>query len=162
MQTKIEQRTPVAPLRRLPEERPLPGRIEEPAPGAAGRADRIWCAVVIASNPEHPKPAPPELTQIAEKISHFFGYRQIELIGSAAKPIDEYTDHWLVPCQDFWLKVASKRDADSAVCTEDIQLYSNKRRILGTTIRLGPDSPVFINGPMHARGQVLIILQLQP
>ena len=127
--------------------------------------DRIWCAVVIASNVDDPKPPPAELKRFALRMKRVFGYNQFELFGSATKTIDESVERWLVPSQNFWLCVKAKptrqRDVDRGYDL-DLQLFHDKRRLLETDVTLAFESPVFIRGPLHARGQILIVLQILP
>src|SRR3954451_18942503 len=84
------------------------------APAPARADEHIWSALVLASKVEKPKPPPPELAKIAPKIQQIFGCNQVEIIGSATKTIDEELEHWLVPTQNFWLCVKSKRKAETA------------------------------------------------
>src|SRR5688500_5715453 len=70
--------------------------------------ERIWAALVLASGSPNPKPPAPELVPFAGKIRKFFGYNQVELIGSAAKPMGGEGEQWLVPSQNFWLKIKTK------------------------------------------------------
>jgi len=131
------------------------------APGARAD-DRIWSAIVLASESEKPKPPPAELQRLAPKIERFFGYKQLELIGSATKEIDEEFERWLVPSQHFWLCVKSKRvpGADRTYLL-NISLVHDRRPLVETQAKLAPDAPLFIRGPMHARGQIIIVLQVQ-
>src|SRR3954468_18484344 len=137
----------------------LIGLLAAPAPARAD--EHIWSALVLASKVDKPKPAPPELAKIGPKIQQIFGCNQVEIIGSATKTIDEELEHWLVPTQNFWLCVKSKRKADTAY-TLDLSIYQDKRCIVQTQAKLGPNSPLLIRGPMHARGQLVIVLQVQP
>jgi hypothetical protein len=42
-----------------------------------------------------------------------------------------------------------------------ISLVHDKQPIVDTQTKLPQDSPLIIRGPMHARGQVLIVLMMQ-
>lgn len=131
------------------------------APSVARADEHIWSALVLASKVEKPKPPPAELAKIAPKIAQLFGGNQVEVIGSATKTIDEELEHWLVPTQNFWLCVKSKRKAETAYML-DLSIYQDKRCIVQSQAKLGPNSPLLIRGPMHARGQLVIVLQVQP
>jgi hypothetical protein len=41
-----------------------------------------------------------------------------------------------------------------------IALYHDKRCLVTARLKLVPDSPLIIRGPLHARGQLLIVLQV--
>ena len=131
------------------------------APALARADEHIWSALVLASKADKPKPPPAELAKIGPKIQQIFGCNQVEIIGSATKTIDEEQEHWLVPTQNFWLCVKSKRKAETAYLL-DLSIYQDKRCIVQTQAKLGPNSPLLIRGPMHARGQLVIVLQVQP
>lgn len=131
------------------------------APAQSRADERIWSAIVLASKADKPKAAPAELSRLAPKIERFFGYNQVELIGSARKDIDEQSEKWLVPSPHFWMSVKSRKQADEKLYNLQISLVHDKRPILETQAKLAPDAPLIIRGPMHASGQVLIILQVQ-
>ena len=42
-----------------------------------------------------------------------------------------------------------------------LQFYQDNRPILATEAQLAPGSPLFIRGPQHGAGQVIIELQVQ-
>lgn len=131
---------------------------------AAPAADRIWSAVVLATNPPTSKEAPPELREFAPRLKRVFGYSQFELIGAASEKIDDQNESWLVPSQSFWLGVKARR----AVSKEarggyllNLQLFQDKRPLLETEAKLAPGSPLFIRGPQYGKGQIIIVLQVQ-
>jgi hypothetical protein len=130
-----------------------------PAPSRAD--DRIWSAIVLASKAEKPKAAPAELQRLAPRIERFFGYNQVELIGSTTKEIDDSTEKWLVPSSHFWMSVKSRKQTDEKLYNLQISLVHDKRPILETQAKLALNTPLIIRGPMHASGQVLIVLQVE-
>jgi hypothetical protein len=129
--------------------------------GAAHADERIWSALVLANKVEKPQPAPRELAKVGRKIEQIFGVNQLEIIGSATKKVDEDCEHWLVPTQHFWVCVKAKRKPEGAYML-DLGIYQDKRCLVETQAKLGPNSPLLIRGPMHARGQLVIVLQVQP
>ncbi len=135
-----------------------------PAPKAVAAVDKIWSAVVLATNPTAPKEAPAELREFSARLKRVFGYSQFELIGAASEKIDEQNESWLVPSQSFWLSVKARR----AVSKEarggyllNLQLFHDKRPLLETEAKLAPGSPLFIRGPEYGHGQLIIALQVQ-
>lgn len=134
------------------------------APKAAAALDKIWSAVVLATNPPTPKDTPPELREFTTRLKRVFGYSQFELIGAASEKIDEQNESWLVPSQSFWLSVKARR----AISKEarggyllNLQLFHDKRPLLETEAKLAPGSPLFIRGPEYGHGQLIIVLQVQ-
>jgi len=126
-------------------------------------ADKVWSAVVLASNTkkgEKPAPVPPELAPFAAKLSKFFGYEQFEILGSATKAMDGQIERWLVPTQNFW--VGARATREHGAYRLNMEFYHDKRRLLETEAMLGPRSPLFIRGPMHVRGQIIVVFEVKP
>ena len=132
--------------------------------GALARADeKVWSAVVLASKTkkgERPKAPPAELAPFAAKLANFFGYDQFEILGSAMKAMDGQSERWLVPTQNFWLSARAEREHRGY--RMHLEFFHDKRRLLETDARVGPTSPLFIRGPMHARGQLLVVFEVKP
>lgn len=129
----------------------------------AGAEDRVWSAVVLASNAPRgglPMPAPTELAPFAPRLAKIFGYEQFEILGSATKVMDGQTERWLVPTQNFWVGAKASRQAGGYLL--DLEFFHDKRRILETRAKLGPKSPLFVRGPMHARGQLIVVFEILP
>lgn len=152
-------RSPVSVLRHLLLVMALAGVWAGMIPAAHADDHRIWTALVLASNAPKPKPPVRELVPFAGKIRKFFGYNQVELIGSASKPIKGERELWLVPSQNFWLNVKTKQALKDAYVV-DILLYQDHRCLLKAEAKLAPGSPLLIRGPLHARGQLIIALQV--
>lgn len=125
----------------------------------ASAEDRIWSALLLASNVETPKKPMPEVARFSGAVNKVFGYNQVELIGSATQTIDEQCERWLVPTKNFWFGLKAKKIQDDNYLL-DVTLFHDKRQLVEAHARLGPASPLFIRGPMHARGQLLIVLQV--
>ncbi|MES2568847.1 MAG: hypothetical protein V4710_02190 [Verrucomicrobiota bacterium] len=133
---------------------------------AAGRAeDKIWSAVIVASNRSNPREAPQQLLPVFNRLKRVFGYNQFEILGSTTTAIDDQVERWLVPTERFWLNVkarrASAKEARGGYLL-NLQLFQDKRQLVETEAKLAPESPLFIRGPLHASGQILIVLQVQP
>jgi hypothetical protein len=129
----------------------------------AAADDKVWSAVLLASNPAKGTPAAAPSAEIAPfvpRLSKFFGYEQFEILGAATKVMDGQCERWLVPTQNFWVGAKATRKADGYLL--DLEFFHDKRRILETRARLGPKSPLFIRGPMHARGQLIVVFEILP
>ena len=128
---------------------------------AALADERIWSALVLATNAKSPKPPAPELDRFSRKVERFFGYNQLQLIGSATKSVEADCEKWLVPSQNFWLNVKAKQ-MDEGGYLLDLVLFHDKQRLVETKAKLGTGRPLIIRGPMYGEGQLLIVLQLLP
>ena len=71
--------------------------------------DKIWTAVVLATNAASPKETPKELRDSLPKLKRVFGYNQFEVIGSASDKIEEGSELRLTPTQSFWLQAKARR-----------------------------------------------------
>jgi hypothetical protein len=126
--------------------------------------DRIWSAVIIATNPATPKEPPTELREFAARLKRVFGYTQFELAGSATEEIDELTENWLVPNPIFPLSVRARRATSKEArggYLLNLQLFQEKHLVVDSEVKLAPGSPLFIRGPLYGKGQVIIVLQVQ-
>lgn len=124
-----------------------------PAPEPA-----IWSGLLLATNEDHPKELPQGLKKYQKKLGNIFGYNQFDLVGQQTRKMhDSGREHWLVPSKDFCLYVDTHTAAESAYQMK-LQLFQNTRRLAEFETRLGPDSPLFIRGPLYAGGQLIIVL----
>jgi hypothetical protein len=134
------------------------------APEPALATDRIWSALVLATNAPTPKEPPPELREFAPRLKRIFGYNQFELAGSVLEVIDEQTESWLVPSQLFSLSIKARRSTSKEArggYLLNLQLFQEKRPLVDTEAKLAPGSPLFIRGPQYGKGQLIIVLQVQ-
>jgi hypothetical protein len=131
---------------------------------SARAGDKIWSAVLIATNVAKPKDPPAELRSVAGRLQKVFGYNEFDIVGSASAEVGDEDEHPLMPTKSFWLKLkarrASVKEARGGYLL-NLQLYQEKRALVDTVALIAPDSPLFFRGPMHARGQILIVLQVQ-
>ena len=137
---------------------------EAPTPSKVAGPDKIWSAVILATNPAAPKAAPPELVEFAPRLQRIFGYTQFEVIGATTEKIGDKSESWLVPSRNFWLQVKARRIASKEArggYLLNLQFFQDKRPILESETKLAPGSPLFIRGPQHGNGQVIIVLQVQ-
>ena len=77
--------------------------------------DRIWTAVVLATNPAVAKAAPVELREWAPRLARIFGYRQWEIIGAVTEKVEVNGESWPVPSQNFWLRVKARGAVEKEV-----------------------------------------------
>jgi len=131
---------------------------------AADAGDKIWSAVLLATNASNPKPAPAELKPIAARLQRVFGYNQFEIVGRDTAAIDDDAKFSLTPTKTFWLNLQARRasspDARGGYLL-NLLLYQNDRALVDTVAVIAPQSPLFFRGPMSARGQVIVVLQVQ-
>ena len=129
--------------------------------GGAGQAAphdaSIWSGLVLATNEAHPKESSAELHKYKEKLANIFGYNHFELINSHAELMDDPYECWLVPSKDFSLRVGTHNNQEH-IYQMKLELFQNARRLADFEARLGAESPLFIRGPMYARGQLIIVL----
>lgn len=131
-------------------------------PARAG--DKIWTAVVLATNAASPKEAPKELRDSLPKLKRVFGYNQFELIGSASDKIEDQAELRLTPTQSFWIQAKARRATSKEArggYLLSLQLFNEKRQLVDTEARLAPGSPLFIRGPEYGKGQIVFALMIE-
>lgn len=129
----------------------------------AGADDKVWCGVILASSPEKgqdPKTPPDEIAPYVKKLAKVFHYEQFEIIGSATKSMDNQNERWLVPTQNFWVGAHATRVSDGYQLR--LEFYHDKRRLVETEAKLGVGSPLFVRGPLHQRGQIILVFEVRP
>jgi hypothetical protein len=125
----------------------------------------IWSAVLIANNVSKPKDPPPELQPIAARLKRVFGYNQFEIAGKDDATIEDGAERKLTPSRAFWIDLkarkASVKEARGGYLL-NMRLYQDERPIVDTVALIAPESPLFFRGPMHAKGQIIVALQVNP
>jgi|GEM_PF-5003608 len=122
--------------------------------------DRIWTALLLASNNRQHPTAPDEISDFAERMRHVFGYNSFKLLGESTKEMSDSASRWLIPGRDFSVRITStKKDGDRYVL--EIELYKRKRLLVDSSAELGPKSPLFIRAPMSKDGQLIVMLQVK-
>jgi hypothetical protein len=125
----------------------------------------IWSAVLLASNVAKPKDPPLELRSLAPRLKRVFGYNQFEIVGKDEAPIEDGAERKLTPSRAFWIDLkarkASVKEARGGYLL-NLRLYQNEKPIVDTVALIAPESPLFFRGPMHAKGQIIVALQVEP
>lgn len=127
-------------------------------------ANKIWSALVLATNDSTPEAVTEELQEFAPRLKRVFGYNQFRLIGSATNEIGDRAESWLVPSESFWFGLRARRALSKEArggFLLNLELYQNKRPLVDTEVKLAPGSPLFIRGPQYGKGQLVIVLQVQ-
>ena len=132
---------------------------------ASARAeDKIWTAVVLATNAPSPKDMPKELRAFEPKLKRIFGYNQFEVVGSATETIEDKADLRLTPTESFWMQAKARRATSKEArggYLLNLQLFREKRQLVDTEARLAPGSPLFISGPEYGKGRIVFVLMIE-
>ena len=131
---------------------------------AASAGDKIWTAVVLATNAASPKEPPKELRECLPKLKRVFGYNQFEIVGSASDKIEDGSELRLTPTQSFWIQAKARRATSKEArggYLLSLQFYNEKRQLVDTEARLAPGSPLFIRGPEYGKGQIVFALMIE-
>ena len=126
--------------------------------------DKIWTAVVLATNAPSPKETPKQLRAYEPKLRRIFGYNQFEIVGSATEKIEHQSDLRLMPTQSFWLQAKARRATSKEArggYLLSLQLFKEKQQLVDTEARLAPGSPLFISGPEYGKGQIVFALMIE-
>ena len=124
---------------------------------------RVWSAVVLASKAkksEKPAPLPSELAPFAKQLTSFLGYDQFKILGAKTEVMDKVAEHWITPTKNFWLSTEATRVGASY--RVKLGFFHDARPLLKTEAMLGPGSPLFIRGPEHVSGQIIMVFEVKP
>ena len=113
-----------------------------------------------AKKSEKPAPLPSELAPFAKQLTSFLGYDQFKILGAKTEVMDKADEHWIVPTKNFWLSTQATRVGTSYRVT--LEFFHDKRPLLKTDATLGPGSPLFIRGPEHVSGQIIMVFEVKP
>lgn len=127
---------------------------------ARAEGDAIWSALALATREDPAKAVPPPLEKIAPTIKKVFGYDTLYLLGERKKAIRTGVEEWLVPSEEFFVKVKSL-SRDPAHYNLMIELYHGKELLVTTKARLAKDAPLLIRGPQWGRGQLIFVLEVR-
>lgn len=125
--------------------------------------DQLWSAVVIARNAGKPGKPPKELKAVADRLERLFGYNTFEIVGTDTRALEDGIETSLKPTKTFWLTVKARqtrlKEARGGYLL-NVELYQKEKPLVDTVALIAPASPLFFRGPLHGRGQVLIVLQV--
>lgn len=130
------------------------------ASGAQAAGDRIWSALVLATNEKPPRPIPEKLADFAPTIRKVFGYDSLYLLGDKKRDLSAGTEAWLVPSREFFFKVQVL--AKKAAAYElRIELYRGEKLLLTSEAKLAREAPLYIRGPQWGGGQLVFLLEVR-
>lgn len=125
---------------------------------AAG--DRIWSALVLATNEKPPKPVPGVLKDFTPTLARVFGYNSFYVLGEKKRDLVSGREEWLVPSREFFFKVQVLAKEPTAYDLR-IELYRDKKLVVTTKAQLAREAPLYIRGPQWGGGQLVLLLAIQ-
>lgn len=129
--------------------------------GSSARAgEKVWSALVVATNSPRPPQPPIEMRHIAGTLSRTFGYNYFNLIGQSRKTLQTGEENWLAASKHFSLHVDA-RGAHRGGYRLNLQLFQDRHVLLETEATLTKSSPLVIRGPQIGAGQLLLLLIVQ-
>ncbi len=128
---------------------------------AEGRgADRIWTALVLATQETPPREVAPELEPFVNGLKTVFGYNSFYLLGDKRKRIGKGTEEWLVPTKEFSLRMRCT-DRDAVSYTVALELFLKEGVVVNSEVKLARNAPLYIRGPQWGKGQLIFILEVR-
>ncbi len=126
---------------------------------AAVRAEeRAWGCVVLATC-DKGKPANPDLERYLPVLQRVFGYSHYHVIGSAWATDSMARECYVVPTQEFFLRLEPKGGAARGASRLEIELHQNERVLMKSTVKMPAGKPLFITGPEFGRGRLILIVE---
>ncbi len=122
--------------------------------------DRVWSALVLATNESPAKPMPQDLESFGDDLRKIFGYNSFYILGEKRKRVVEGTEEWLISSKAVFLKLTAV-NKNMASYELKLDLYANKSLALTSRVKLAREDPLYIRGPQWGNGQLIYILQIQ-
>lgn len=123
--------------------------------------DQLWGSLLFATNQPLTEPIPEELLSYEKQLKKIFGYRYFKALGQSTRSFKDSSEQWLIPGEKFSVRSFVQPTADSRYKVA-LQLFQNKKELVQTVAKLGPDSPLFIRGPLYGNGQLIIVVMVKP
>ncbi len=117
----------------------------------------VVAALILGTREDNPPALPWFLTEFESDLVKIFGYNRYDLMNMSEKPFREHTSEWLIPSNDFQLKIDAKGKKRLS-CAMDVGLFHHEKRVLQTSVSLTREKPLFIAGPQWGRGRLIIVL----
>ncbi len=130
------------------------------AAGTTLADDRIWSALVLATNEKPPRPVPEKLAAFAPTIREVFGYHSLYLVGEKRSPIGWGDEIWLVPTKEFFFQVCVMA-RDETHYHVQLELFRGKEPLLSTKARLARGAPLYFRGPQWGNGQLVLLVEIR-
>lgn len=122
--------------------------------------DRIWSALVLATNENPEKPVPEILKPFAAEMRQIFGYNSFYVLGEKRQKVKEGDSEWILPSKEVFLHLTAL-NKDVATYEMSLDLYASKKLTLTSRVRLARGAPLYIRGPQWGNGQMIYILEIQ-
>jgi hypothetical protein len=129
-----------------------------------GAREKVWCAVVLASNAkkgEAPVPIPRELASHEATLVKHYGYHQFEILGTAVKELAGRTEEWQVVTPRFTVE-AKTTHVPHGGYHMDLEFFHDKPKPLKIGMPFDPKNPPIISGPFHVRGRIIMVFEVRP
>ncbi|MFY8216275.1 MAG: hypothetical protein ACOVMP_06705 [Chthoniobacterales bacterium] len=128
--------------------------------GSLRAQDRIWSALVLATNEKPAKLIPDSLKPFAEELKEVFGYNSFYLLGEKRQRVKEGDSEWILPSKEVFLHLTAL-NKEVATYEVSLDLYDRKKLTLTSRVKLARGAPLYIRGPQWGNGQLIYILEIQ-
>ncbi len=120
---------------------------------------QLWGALLLGTNQPTSETPPAELAPYQKRLSKVFGYAAFQVLGKSTRAFSDNSEQWLIPGKTFSVRSVVQPSGDNYQV--DLQLFQDKKELVQTEAKLGPDSPLFIRGPLYGKGQLIIVIMVR-
>jgi len=122
--------------------------------------DRIWSALVLATNEKPAKAIPDSLKPFAGQLQKVFGYNSFYVLGEKRQRVKEGDSEWILPSKEVFLHLTAL-NKEVSTYEMSLDLYARKKLTLTSRVKLARGAPLYIRGPQWGNGQLIYILEIQ-
>lgn len=126
---------------------------------AQAKDSQLWGALLLGTNQPTLETIPAELVPYQKQISKVFGYKAFEVLGKSTRGFSDSSEQWLIPGKTFSVRSVVQPSGENYQV--NLQLFQDKKELVQTIAKLGPESPLFIRGPLYGQGQLIIVIMVR-
>ena len=124
-----------------------------------GDSDDVWVGLYLAEN----TPPHEEATVASEKLTHrlhkVFGFTYYKLIKAEAIEMGKEWSHWVIPRNDFFIRVEPLPHHSGEPKMLDYEIYKDGFIVANGKYEPRLDTPLFICGPEFKQGRLIFVLE---
>lgn len=127
--------------------------------GAGWAHGKVWVSLYLAEN----TPPKAKYVMAPDKLAHrlhaVFGFKYYHLIKEGTIELNNEWEQWVVPRNDFFIRVKPLRPTGNEPRLVDYEIYKDGFIVAKGKYEPSDGVPLFINGPDFKSGRFIFVLE---